>query len=254
MPKKIPKKYYWLRLKKDFFTDPKIKKLRRIAGGDTYTIILLKIMLLTLNTDGILIYEGIEKNLSDELALILDEDEKNVEATLIFMETMKLLVQVSTNEYELPIMQDLIGSETDSAERKRRQREREKVLENTKNVTLSHQSHAQVTSCHKNVPTEKEKEIEKELEKEPLSKSLSIKNQENYHDFRERIRRTYQNKTVLKGSIKVTDTLIYTDKVTISVNSVGHLYNDYIMEELTYEAKPLWRWMYEHQDRLEPIT
>jgi len=253
MSKKIPKKYYWLRLKKDFFIEPKIKKLRRIAGGDTYTIILLKMMLLTLTTDGILTYQGIEKNLSDELALILDEDEKNVEATLIFMETMKLLVQVSTNEYELPIMQDLIGSETDSAERKRRQREREKVLENTKNVTLSHQSHVQVTSCHKNVPTEKEIEKEKELEKKPLSKSLSMKNQENYHDFRKRIIRTYQNKIVLRGVIKVTDTLTYTDKVTISINDVGYLVNDYIREELTYEAIPLWKWMYANQDRLEPI-
>ena len=36
------KKYYWLKLKEDFFRDKKIKKLRKIAGGDTYTIIYLK--------------------------------------------------------------------------------------------------------------------------------------------------------------------------------------------------------------------
>ena len=251
--KKVPKKYYWCRLKKDFFIDPKIKKLRRIAGGDSYTIILLKIMLLTLNSDGVLIYEGLESTLADELALILDEDEKNVEATLIFMESMKLLVQIDNNKYDLPIMEGLIGSETDSAERKRRQREREKLLENNQNVTLSHPSHDVVTSSHKTVPTEKELEKEKELKKEPLSKSLSIKNQESYPDFRKRIIRTYQNKIVLRGTIKVTDTLTYTNKVTISINDVGYLVNDYIMEELTYEAKPLWRWMYANQDRLEPV-
>jgi hypothetical protein len=29
------KRYYWLRLKEDFFSQPYIKKLRKIAGGDT---------------------------------------------------------------------------------------------------------------------------------------------------------------------------------------------------------------------------
>ena len=42
------KKYYWLKLKDDFFRDKKMKKLRNIAGGDTYTIIYLKMQLLSL--------------------------------------------------------------------------------------------------------------------------------------------------------------------------------------------------------------
>ena len=39
------KKYYWIRLKKTFFGDPKIKKMRRLDGGDTMSIIYLKMML-----------------------------------------------------------------------------------------------------------------------------------------------------------------------------------------------------------------
>jgi len=89
------KRYYWLKLKDDFFLDPRIKKLRKIAGGDTYTVIFLKLMLMTVNSDGVLVHEGIEKNLSDELALKLDEDGKNVEATLIFMQSMQLLKEIN---------------------------------------------------------------------------------------------------------------------------------------------------------------
>ena len=37
------RRYYWLKLKDDFFKDKKIKKLRQLAGGDTYTIIYLKL-------------------------------------------------------------------------------------------------------------------------------------------------------------------------------------------------------------------
>ena len=56
------KKYYWLKLMKDFFTQPKIKKLRKIAGGDTYTIIYLKLQLLSIDSDATLEYQGIEEN------------------------------------------------------------------------------------------------------------------------------------------------------------------------------------------------
>lgn len=39
------KKYYWLKMTDQFFEDKAIKKLRKIAGGDTYTIIYLKMLL-----------------------------------------------------------------------------------------------------------------------------------------------------------------------------------------------------------------
>ena len=43
----MAKRYYWLKLKDDYLDSPKIKKLRKIAGGDTYTIIYLKMQLLS---------------------------------------------------------------------------------------------------------------------------------------------------------------------------------------------------------------
>ena len=47
----MAKKYYWLKLKKDFFNSKEMKKLRRIAGGDTYTVIYLKMQLVIRITD-----------------------------------------------------------------------------------------------------------------------------------------------------------------------------------------------------------
>jgi predicted phage replisome organizer len=54
------KKYYWLKLKEDFFRQPRMKKLRKVAGGDTYTVIYLKMQLLSLANEGMLFFEGIE--------------------------------------------------------------------------------------------------------------------------------------------------------------------------------------------------
>ena len=149
----MPKKYWWLKLKDNFFVQPKIKKLRRIAGGDTYTCIYLKLMLMTIQNDGILEFEGIEKDLEEELALKLDEDVTNIRVTLNYLASQNLLIKLDDNNFQISEVQSLIGSETAAAERKRKERA-------TKSVTLSHISHTQVTNCHTEI--EKEKELEKD--------------------------------------------------------------------------------------------
>ena len=81
------KRYYWLKLKEDYFTNPKIKKLRKIAGGDTFTIIYLKMQLLSISNSGVIEFEGIEPTFEEELALKLDEDLENVQLTLAYLKT-----------------------------------------------------------------------------------------------------------------------------------------------------------------------
>ena len=156
----MAKKFYWLKLMNDFFTQPKIKKLRKIAGGDTYTIIYLKLQLISLKNEGKLYFEGIEENFIEEMALTIDEDPENVAVTVQYLLKQGLLKESSNDEYLLTETQTLIGRETESAERVRRYREKEKeqkALQCNGNVI---KGNALVTSCN----TEKEKEIEKELE------------------------------------------------------------------------------------------
>ena len=81
----MAKKYYWLKLKKDFFNSKEMKKLRRIAGGDTYTVIYLKMQLLSIENDGVIHFDNVEDDLAKELALILDEEEDNLKVTLVFL-------------------------------------------------------------------------------------------------------------------------------------------------------------------------
>lgn len=182
----MAKKYYWLKLPSNFFVDPKIKKLRRIAGGDTYVIIFLKMMLLVINTNGILEFEGIEKTLEDELALKLDEDENNVKVVLAFLNANGELEEISDEQFLLERVPGLIGKETDGAERKRRQRQKEL------NVTLSQQRHDEVTLCH----TEKEKDIDKEIKPSLLLSPTLHKPTYDLKDiksFREQLSNMYPN-------------------------------------------------------------
>lgn len=161
----MSKKYYWLKLKNDFFSDKAIKKLRRIAGGDTYTIIYLKMQLLSLSNEGKLYYEGLEDAFYKELALDLDEDEDNVRATLVFLESVGLIEKSSDEEYLLTAVPYLIGSETDKAELMRRKRDKEKALNGNNLVTLLPNVTEQlppVTFCYTEIEKEKDIDIEKE--------------------------------------------------------------------------------------------
>lgn len=123
------KKYFWLRLKDDFFKSLAMKKLRKVAGGDTYTIIYLKLMLLSLKNEGSLFYEGVEENIADELAIILDEDPENVKVTLSFLERAGLIDYSSQTEIKMTEVPHLVGSETDKAALMRKKRAQDKNLQ-----------------------------------------------------------------------------------------------------------------------------
>ncbi len=153
----MAKKYYWLKLKEDFFRDKKIKKLRKIAGGDTYTIIYLKMQLLSLKNDGALIYEGVEDNFAEEIALEIDEDIDNVKVTLMFLLKNGLLEETEQDHYVMTETIKCIGSESASAERVRKHRELKKEQEEQKML----QCNTEVTNC--NIEIEK-REKRKELE------------------------------------------------------------------------------------------
>ena len=151
------KRYYWLRLRDNFFKQKEMKKLRKVAGGDTFTIIYLKLLLLSLQFDGKVVFEGVEETFADEMALELDEDVDNVKFTLLYLERQGLMVEVNPDEFEFPEAIINIGSESSSAERVRRFRKNKKALQCNNLVTSGN---ADVIECN----TEKEIEIEKEID------------------------------------------------------------------------------------------
>ena len=87
------KKYYYFKLENTFFDQKEIKKLRRIPGGDAYTVIYLKMILSSIETNGVLFFEGFEDSFSKEVALVIDENTDAVEITVVFLKTHKLLVE-----------------------------------------------------------------------------------------------------------------------------------------------------------------
>ena len=151
-----PKRYFWLKLHKDFFQRKEIKRLRKIAGGDTYTIIYLKMLLRSIMSDGKLYFDGLEDDFASELALDLDEKEENVQITVAYLIKSGLLEMCSDDEYYLPDAKDNTGTETAVASRVRKHREKRKALQCNTDVTqVKHLCNGEI-----------EKDIEKEIDKE----------------------------------------------------------------------------------------
>lgn len=106
------KRFYWLKLQDNFFKNARIKKLRKIAGGDTYTIIYLKLMLLTIKTDGLFIYEGIEPTIEEEIALKLDEKIDDVKLLWCYLLSNQMVEEEENGDILIPEVKDNVGSET----------------------------------------------------------------------------------------------------------------------------------------------
>ena len=176
--KEIKKKYYWLKLNEGFFRDKKMKKLRRIAGGDTYTIIYLKMQLLSLKDHGVLLYEGVEENFAEEVALEIDEEIDNVKVTISFLFNNGLLEEVGEDQYLLPETVKAIGSESSSAERVRRHRAKKKAkkLSEPSNFNdeeapkLEKPLQSNIDETDGNTEIEIEKEIDIEIEQKLTDK------------------------------------------------------------------------------------
>ena len=122
------KRYYWIKLKEDFFTDIRMKRLRKLSGGDTYTIIYLKLLLLSLRDEGKLYFERVDESFIKELALVIDETEDDIQVTLRYLQGVGLLEIITEDEYFLTELPNLIGSESDWAAKKRRYREQRKQI------------------------------------------------------------------------------------------------------------------------------
>ena len=168
----MAKKYYWLKLKEDFFEEKQIRYLRKLPEGDKLVIAYLKMQLKSLRTEGFIKYDQIMPNNEEELAMILDEDINIIKLMIQALIKAKAIEVLDDGSFYLIAMQDLVGKEGESAERVRRFRERQ----NQKTL----QCNTYVTECN----TEIEKEIKIKKDKDVQKKQKSSEN--TYKNYEQR--------------------------------------------------------------------
>lgn len=149
-----------------------MKLLRKMPGGDTYTIIYLKLMLISLEDNGKIYFEELAQDLAEEMALLIDEDTEAVRMTLIFLSKKGLLTQHSNYEFFLEQVPEMIGSETASTRRSRKHREQKALQCNTN-----------ATKRNGEIDIDIEKDIDTEEEEKKDDSTSSSSNSQNLKYF-----------------------------------------------------------------------
>lgn len=153
------KVYFWLKIDKKFFDNIFIKRLKTLPGGYTMTVIYIRLMLESLDSDCILYYEGYFDSLKAELALKLDVSEDDIEMTIAYFTKCGLIQIDEDKNAEMPQAKAMVMSETNWASYKREQRKKEGLEEVQKSLTNSN-------SCPTEIKIDIEKEIEQQLKQE----------------------------------------------------------------------------------------
>lgn len=158
------KVYFWLKVDKKFFDNLFIKRLKNMPGGYTMTVIYIRLMLESLESDCILYYEGYLNNLAEELALKLDVSEDDIRMTLSYFTKCGLIQVDSDSNAEMAQAKALVQQETNQAAYMRQYRKEQKEKKN--NLTMLSENLTTLTTCKTEIELEKEKEINIELNKD----------------------------------------------------------------------------------------
>lgn len=127
----MAKKYYWMKLKEDFFDDDAIEWLEEQPKGKEYALFYLKLCLKSLKTNGLLIRTVGSILVPYDTRKLAEITKTDFDTTVVAMELLKsigLVEILEGGEICLPRMEEMIGSETDKAAIMRKIREQKKAI------------------------------------------------------------------------------------------------------------------------------
>lgn len=143
------KRYYWLKLHRDFFKRHDIKIIEAQENGKDYLLFYMKLLTESIDHDGRLRFSDTVPYDEKMLSIITGTNIDIVRSAVPAFVTMGLMEIWDDGTFYMTIVQQITGSETDGARRQRLSRERKEL-----------QCHNTSQICH----TELEKEIDKEKE------------------------------------------------------------------------------------------
>lgn len=118
------KKYYYLKLKEDFFDSDEMLILESMENGTEYSLILLKMYLRSLKGDGRLMYKNLIPYTPETLEAVLKHDKEVIQKAIEKFKELKLIEVLDGGAIFMTDIQNFIGASSTEADRKRAYRER----------------------------------------------------------------------------------------------------------------------------------
>ena len=155
------KKYYWLKLKRDFFKRHDIRIIEEMPNGKDYILFYLKLLCESVDHNGKLRFSDAIPYNEQMLSVVTNTNIDIVRCAIKVFSELNMMDVLDDGTLYMAEVQNMIGSaaDNDNANRQRRFREKQKTL-SLQSVTDS------VTKNNESKSIEKEKETEKETDRE----------------------------------------------------------------------------------------
>ena len=155
------KKYYYLRLKDNFFDSDELKILESMKDGYLYSNILLKLYLRSLKNDGKLVVNERIPYSADMLASVTGHQVGTIKQALSIFKDLGLIDVLDNGAIYMLDIQNFIGKGSSEADRKREYRQR--IETDRTNVQTNLRQISDKSTPEIEIELEKDIEIEKEI-------------------------------------------------------------------------------------------
>ena len=150
----MAKKYYWLKLKRDFFKRHDIRIIESADNGKDYILFYLKLLLESIDHEGQLRFSDIIPYDEKMLSIITNTNIDIVKSAMKIFTELKMIEVMEDQTIYMNEVQNMIGMESEIAERMRNYRKNQLLLQCNNNVI----------EC--NTEIEKELDKKKEIDKD----------------------------------------------------------------------------------------
>lgn len=163
----MAKKYYWLKLNENFFEREEIKVIENRTNGKDYIIFYLKLLLKSIHNEGKLKFRNVIPYTPEMLANITNTNIDTVKVAIDLFIQLGLMDMWDDGTMFMFETQNMIGSETEWAEKKRKYRkqiENIKKLGQIEDIVLDKKD-----EVRQEIDLEKDIELEKEIDNTRIS-------------------------------------------------------------------------------------
>ena len=123
------RRFYWLKLKRDFFKRHDIRIIEEMPNGKDYILFYLKLLLESVDHEGNLRFSETIPYNENMLSVITNTNVDIVKSAMKVFTELKMIEILDDSTIYMNEVNKLIGSETSVAERVRKHRENNKMLQ-----------------------------------------------------------------------------------------------------------------------------
>ena len=188
-------KYYYMRLKQDFFETEEMIILESMQDGYLYSNILLKLYLRSLKRDGKLMFNDAIPYSAEVLATVTRHNVGTIEKAMDVFQKLGLVEVMDDGAIYMLQIQNFIGKSSTEAERKRRYRDKIKLEKSDNQAVLEDVGHSSTIgvghlsghSSTRDRDRDRDRKETEEVENRKISSATADKSDFNIFDY-------YQNR------------------------------------------------------------